>query len=116
MINIQVPEPDRPDHLPGHAQWLAGKEIGQWFVIDESNMKEQLYRIRRYGMKGKLQYDRIYHVDHPGFNVREKYEFTHLSHGQYCSISQKNKLYRFSLLKQEMSDGKESGTFSIGNN
>jgi len=116
MINFQYPEPDRPDHLPQHAQWLAGKDNGQWFVIDEHDVKKQLFRIRRYGMDGILQFDRLFLTDQKGFLTNKKYEFTHLSHGQYCSISQNNKLFRFTLLASNSDEGLHIDKSLFGNN
>lgn len=116
MINIQHPEPDRPEHLPEHAQWLAGKDSGQWFVIDENDVDKRLYRIRRYGMDGVVQFDRLFITDQVGFISNKTYEFTHLSHGRYCSISQNNKLFRFTLLQSKSNEGLHIDKSLFGNN
>jgi len=116
MINLQYPEPDRPNHLPEHAQWLAGKDNGQWFVIDGHDIEKQLFRIRRYGKDGTLQFDSLYQTDQHGFVTDKAYEFTHLSHGRYCSISQNNKLFRFTLFQSKNVDGLHIDKSMFGNN
>jgi hypothetical protein len=116
MINTQFPEPNRPSNLPSHAQWLAGRDTGQWFIIDEHQKGSRLYRIRRIGIKGDLQFDRLFFTDQVGFIVSKPYEFTHLSHGKYCSISQNNKLYRFSLFQSKSEDGLSIDKSTFGNN
>jgi len=95
MANFFIKEPHRPAHLPEHAQWLAGKEEGFWFVIDEYSIEDLIYLIKSYAKDGNLRFKGLYNVDHSGFNSQKAYSFTHLSHGKYCSIEQGNKLYRF---------------------
>jgi hypothetical protein len=95
MRSFFIKEPHRPPHLPEHAQWLAGKEEGFWFLIDEYSKEDLLYRIKSYKKDGILRFKGLYKVDHPGFDAQKEYSFTHLSHGKYCSIEQANKLYRF---------------------
>lgn len=116
MKNFQIPEPERPAHIPEHAQWLAGLENGFWFAIDKLDTREQIYSIRCYEMTGGLKFKRLYKIDRSGFNTKENYEFTHLSHGEYCSISQNNKLYRFSLESKETKDIEKSNPFEFRNN
>lgn len=116
MINLQHPEPDRPEHLPTHAQWLAGSDNGQWFVIDEKEIEKQLYRIRRYGEDGIMQFDRLFITDQLGFVTSKPYSFTHLSHGRYCSISQGNKLFRFTLFQSKTEEGLKVDKSLFGNN
>lgn len=116
MVNFAIIEPDRPAHLPDHAQWLAGIDSGYWFAIDPHDEVRYIYQIYCFEMTGDLKFKRLYVVDHPGFNWKKEYSFTHLSHGQYCSISQNNKLYRFSLLSKGAKDKSNSGHSEIGNN
>lgn len=116
MVNFAIREPSRPSNIPEHAQWLAGIDSGFWFAIDPHDEVKYIYTIYCYEMTGDLKFKRLYVVDHPGFNWKVNYAFTHLSHGQYCSISQNNKLYRFSLLSKDNKDQSKSDHSEIGNN
>ena len=116
MANFQLKEPHRPSHLPEHAQWLSGTESGFWFAIDDHDPEKLHFRIRSYDVSGGVLFDRFYITDKPGFLTNKDYHFTHLSHGQYCSISQNNRLFRFTLLSEENNEGAKSPSSEFRNN
>lgn len=116
MPDYHFKEPLRPLKLPKHSQWLAGLDSGQWFVIDDHDPENRLYRIRSFNSKAQQQFDRIYMCDKNGFQINKSYQFTHLSQGQYCSISQNKKLFRFTLLSQDESLDIHLGSSEIKNN
>jgi hypothetical protein len=104
MVPFTINEPPRPEHLPSHAQWLAGKNSGCWFSIEKSDLADLHFIICCYNQDTHLSSKGLYKVDHPGFTLDQDYHFTHLSHYKYCSIKQHNKLYRFSLVQKENKD------------
>jgi hypothetical protein len=116
MNAFTLKEPFRPDHIPEHAQWLAGKENAFWFTMDIVDPEKCIYEITCFEMDGTLSFKGLYLVDHPGFDPSKKYSFTHLSHYSYCSIEQKNKLYRFSLLHRDSDEGMDMNENSIKDN
>ena len=116
MPDYQFKEPSRPGKLPKHSQWLAGIDSGQWFVIDDHDPENLLYRIRSFNSAAQQQFDRIYKCNKNGFQIDKNYQFTHLSQGQYCSISQNKKLFRFTLLQRDESLDIHFASSEIKNN
>ena len=116
MYHFQFEEPIRPHHLPSHAQWLSGTESGQWFAIDDHDLEKLHFRIRCYNLNASVLFDRFYISDKAGFLTSEEYEFTHLSQGQYCSITQNNRLFRFTLLSDENNMGIQTPSSEFRNN
>lgn len=116
MVNFSVKEPSRPENIPTHAQWLSGKDSGFWFTIDEHDISKLSYTIHCFDQYGNLSFKGLYNVDHPGFNVSEPYSFTHLSHYNYCSISQKNKLYRFTPIHRSAKNNTSFDPSDLGVN
>ena len=51
FLQFTLPEPDRPDHIPAHAQWLSGEGAGSWYALDQ--LGENRFQLRRFGPGGE---------------------------------------------------------------
>ena len=88
--------PERSSAIPNHAQWLLGQGAGTWFCIDKTDNINR-YNIKRYSPEGKLECDRIFSIEKNGsiFDIKEPYEFVHISHCAKCRIKQNNVVFVF---------------------
>jgi len=82
--------PDRSPNLPLEAQWLAGEGAGSWFHTEKHN---DLYKISRYNPEGKIECSGLFYIlGNHNLDLRNSYEFTHISHCDKVMIKQKDKI------------------------
>jgi len=87
--------PEKPELIPLHAQWLSGEGAGSWFSIDKLH---DHYCVTRYPPEGKIECKGIFHIIGVDiFNIKEKYEFTYLSHCSEVNIIQNSRKHKFKL-------------------
>ena len=87
-----------PANLPKSAKWLSGHGQGIWFDITKpENLSENEFRVKRIALTGEIDCDRVFVAEETtNFNLSEKYEITHISHCQKCTIIQNDK--KFTLI------------------
>ena len=94
-----VPCPQKPNHLPLNIHWLSGEGCGSWFLIEVSLSKT--FFISRFSPEGKLeckgQFDQV--SGNP-INIKEKYEFTYLSHCAEVNLIQNSSNLKFKLIQK----------------
>lgn len=90
--------PKTPENIPKHSQWLSGQGCGVWFCIEKLE-GDNLYSIKRYSVDGDLDCEGIFFIedDSKKFNIKEDYNFRHISHCMKCEIEQAG--YRFKFLR-----------------
>ena len=95
LIGTILP-PTKPTSVPSAAKWLSGQGAGVWFYI-ETTEKNDIYRIKRFTPEGELNCDRLFKIEYSAipFNIKQDFEFTHISHCSKCKIIQNNILYLF---------------------
>ena len=89
---MKLEKPNIPSHIPSTSQWLSGIGAGSWFAISKEG---EQYRIKRFSAEGTLECDRLFVSETKGFDIKEIFEFTYLSHCKECTITQNNKTYKF---------------------
>lgn len=97
MIKIgTIHPPELPDSIPNHAQWLLGQGAGTWFCIDKTDQINR-YNIKRFSPEGELDCDRIFSIENNGsiFDIKESYQFVHISHCEKCRIQQHGVVFIF---------------------
>lgn len=93
-LTLQAPK--KPDHLPEHAQWLAGEGSGSWFVVED--FFEEIL-VNRFNPEGELEFGGIYQVKgKKGLNLNLDYSITYLSHFRQIRILQHRQLVELSLI------------------
>lgn len=94
-----VPCPHKPSHLPTDIHWLSGEGCGSWFHIEV--LFSKLFLISRYSPEGKLECKGLFdQVSGSLIKIREKYEFTYLSHCAEVNIIQYNEHLKFKLIQK----------------
>ena len=93
--------PKKPKTIPVHSQWLLGQGAGVWFCIHPTSTNNQ-YNIKRFAPKGELDCDRVFELEDNGsvFDIKEPYQFTHVSHCAKCRIIQKERIFVFNYIKK----------------
>tara|TARA_Y100000588_G_C14215208_1_gene908479 strand:+ start:1385 stop:1654 length:270 start_codon:yes stop_codon:yes gene_type:complete len=81
-----------PKNISKEAQLIKGIGASSWFTI---NKEENLYRIKRFSIKGELECSRLFRAEPNTFNIKSKYEFTYISHCKECTIKQNKKIFKF---------------------
>ena len=91
-----IDAPELPSTLPNHSQWLLGQGAGVWFCIDKTGTLNQ-YRIKRFAPGGELDCDRIFELENKAlaFDIKQPFEFAHVSHCRKCRITQNGTIYVF---------------------
>ena len=89
---MKLEKPNIPTHIPSTSQWLSGIGAGSWFAISK---EDEQYRIKRFSPEGTLECNRLFISETKGFDIKEIFEFTYLSHCKECTIIQNNKTYKF---------------------
>lgn len=91
-----IDSPEIPDLIPICSQWLSGQGAGAWFYVGETE-KQNKYNIKRYNPKGNLDCDRIFEIENNGtiFDIKEAYQFLHISHCSKCRIKQNEIVFVF---------------------
>lgn len=99
LLKHTLPEPKRPKSLPQPAQWLAGEGAGSWFFIEHSS-KDNLYNIKRFSPKGKLECEGLFKIESDKYSLRlnKPYQFVHLSHCAAVHIQQDAYLLKLSRI------------------
>ena len=83
---------NKPKNISKKAQLLKGVGASSWFEISLENEK---YRIKRYCEEGELECSRLFTSSPEGFEIKNEYKFTYISHCKECTILQNNKTYKF---------------------
>ncbi|PCJ26334.1 MAG: hypothetical protein COA97_06010 [Flavobacteriales bacterium] len=96
-----IHSPALPNVIPKHSKWLLGQGVGTWFCIDKTDNEKQ-YNIKRFTPKGSLDCDRIFEIENNGsvFDIKEPYQFTHISHCSKCRIVQNETVFVFNYIKE----------------
>ena len=89
--------PKRSENLPKNAKWLSGDGGGVWFFISNENLDNNKYQIKRFTPEGILNCDRIFVLEESKhkFDIKEPYEFIHISHCAKCRILQNEVVFTF---------------------
>lgn len=88
-------------NIPKAAKWLSGQGEGTWFVITkEKEFNKIEYRVRRFSPQGKLECDRIFEMLQEGFDIKQKFEVTHISHCATVRVIQKEVIYQLNYIKE----------------
>ena len=85
--------PEKPNHIPKSSQWLGGVGSGSWFYIKKEQEK---YRIERFSKEGEKEFTGLFKPNND-FYINQDYQFTYLSHYQFCTLIQYNKKIVFHL-------------------
>lgn len=93
FTKLPLPAPARVEHLPLHAQWLAGEGAGSWFSIVAAH--DARVEITRFSPEGKVECTGLFACNNPTFNLNQPYEFTHLSHCKTVNILQNGIIFIF---------------------
>ena len=91
-------EPREVEVKDNHAQWLSGIAAGAWFELNETEISEE-YIYRRISPYGNIDVHGLYKINDTSFVYEETYEFVHYSNCEFYHVKQKNKIYRFDLIK-----------------
>lgn len=99
-LSPTLPEPQRPEFLPIHAQWLSGEGAGSWFVIDTAS-PNNTFEITRYSPKGKIECQGIFEVENAqkSLNLKKDYKFVHLSHCAFVHVEQGDEVFKLIRMK-----------------
>ncbi len=90
-----IAEPSKPNHLPQHAQWLAGQGCGSWFELNKIDNSKN-YNIKRYSPEGELEFSSEFTIKSDReFSCQCPYVFTYISHHKMCTIIQHNHKFEF---------------------
>ena len=81
------------------AQWLPGIGSGAWFELHDINHEIE-YRFRRVSPHGNIDVDGIYIILDTGFDITNKYAFTHHSNCKFFHVKQNDTIYRFEFLRK----------------
>jgi hypothetical protein len=94
--------PEKPKHISKHAQWLAGEGAGSWFVIEVSS-EPSCFTISRFSPKGDLECKGVFiqEKDSNAFDIRQHYNFTHLSHCNKVTLEQHKTTFTFIRVEDE---------------
>lgn len=84
--------PQKPQHIPNESQWLAGEGAGSWFSINPRGVN---FQINRYSPEGKLECSGIFVINSSQFDIKNSYQFVHISHCKTVHIQQNYKTYTF---------------------
>lgn len=95
LIGTILP-PSLPESIPSNSKWLSGQGVGGWFSI-ASTSNSNRFRIIRYTPQGEKDCDRIFELKYNGslFNMKQPFEFVHISHCSKCRVQQNNQLFIF---------------------
>ena len=93
FTKLPLPAPARVEHLPLHAQWLAGEGAGSWFSIKKND--EKLFEITRFSPEGKIECTGGFNCLVPNFDILLPYQFTYLSHCKTVNILQNGIIFLF---------------------
>lgn len=98
-MSKNLPQPERPSHIPTQSQWLSGQGAGSWFCLSKSeNARAVVYRIVRYSPSGEEECDGLFEVNDTTFSIHETYQFTYLSHCALCTVLQGEKEFVFRVV------------------
>ncbi|RRO19786.1 DUF6695 family protein [Flavobacteriaceae bacterium 14752] len=99
-LSPTLPEPQRPEFLPKHAQWLAGEGAGSWFTIDYTS-KNHRFEITRYSPKGKIECQGLFEIENSNksLNLNKDYKFIHLSHCAFVHIKQRGNILKLNRIQ-----------------
>jgi hypothetical protein len=82
--------PAIPENLPSKVQWLAGEGAGSWFHVEKHN---DLFMISRYDPEGKIECSGLFYIlNEYNLDLRNTFEFTHISHCNKVMIKQNGKI------------------------
>ena len=95
LIGTILP-PTKPTSIPETAKWLSGQGGGAWFYI-EATSNPTIFRIKRFTPEGKIDCNRLFEIEKnaKSINLKDTYEFTHISHCCKCKIIQNNIIFVF---------------------
>ncbi|MGX1024326.1 DUF6695 family protein [Flavobacterium sp. CS20] len=95
FINKTLPEPQRPDFLSIHAQWLAGEGAGSWFLLEKTS-DNTIYEVTRFSPKGKIECEGFFRLENKtkALNITKPYQFVHLSHCAIVHIKQDKNIFK----------------------
>ena len=117
ILQSTLPEPVRPQSLPGNAQWLSGEGAGSWFAIEKAGGN---FLVRRFSPKGDLECENIFSLVRKGsFDIDKPYSFEHISHCSKVCLNQGGKYFDLMLYSREnnyKSDTELTEVVMAGNN
>lgn len=81
-----------------NAQLLYGVGSSAYFEIESNSNSKSLFTIKRYNESFIQDFEDIFRIDKPGFDINIDYQFVYDSNCNYCHIKQKNVIYRFDVV------------------
>lgn len=79
-------EPERPDSLPEHAQWLGGIGEGAWFqIVGESD----IIKLVKFDYHGNVEFERM--VESSEVNWRQSFTIDYDTHASKLTVVQNNR-------------------------
>lgn len=92
-----LPKPEKKSPHPD-AQFLDGVGCGAWFWLTGYDAVLNLFRIRRYNETGTMDFDGVFLVNSPDFELNRSFTFVYDSHCLYANVKQGERIYRFNFL------------------